>query len=559
MKKLGISIGLMMFLISFIASGSASGQEHKDAQKITVVSSTELVELTSHWATSFSEKHPGVEIQVTEASPKNKRIEKVGEKLVITSKAGEFKQDKQPWEVTLGRRAVVPVINSNNPLCDEISKCGVSDKELQEVLTGRVTSWGSILDNSNSTEVIHYLQCDEPGISDQVNNFLDIKEFKAYKTYENPEEFVSAVQNDPLAIGFCSLKYLISSDESKLKQDIAILPLDHNESGKIEHMEDICSDLNSFMRGLWIGKFPHSLCENIHLMTKEKPSDSTTKEFITFLLNTGQDDLNTFGFSNLAYSERQTMMNRLSEPNVDITSAPEESFSLVKIILIILVILFVVGYLVSRYFGFFRTDKLKKSIGEGGGNQIFDQHTIKAPEGLYFDKSHTWAFMEKNGLVRMGLDDFMQHVTGSLTRVNMKKPGETVKKGEPVVTLIQEGKQLTIKAPITGTIKEYNKTLLLEVEKVNKEPYNGGWIYLIEPNNWQSEIPFLKMVNSYREWLKNEFSRLKDFVSYSTSLDKNINERVVMQEGGALQDHFLEEMGPVLWEEFQRKFIDTPK
>lgn len=558
MKKLGISIGLMMFLISFIASGSASGQEHKDAQKITLVSSPELVKLTSHWATSFSEKHPGVEIQVTE-SPANKRIEKAGEKLVITSKAGDYKQDKQPWKVTLGRRAVVPVINSNNPLSEKISKCGVSNKELQEVLTGRATSWGSIVDNNISTKEIHYLQCDEPDINEQVNNFLGIEKTQPFKSYENPDELISAIQNDPMAIGFCPLKYLISSDDSKLKQNIAILPIDRNESGKIEHMENICSDLNAFMRGVWIGKFPHSLCKNIHLMAKEKPSDSTTKEFITFLLTTGQDDLNTLGFSNLAYSERQAMINRLSEPEIGITSSTGDSFSLVRTLLIILVILFVAGYLVSRYFGFFRTDKLKKPIGEGGGHQIFDQHTIKAPEGLYFDKSHTWSFMEKNGLVRMGLDDFIQHVTGPLTRVNMKKPGETVKKGEPIVTLIQEGKQLTIKAPISGTIKEYNKTLPLEVEKINKEPYNGGWIYLIEPNNWQSEIPFLKMVNSYQEWLKNEFSRLKDFVSYSTSIDKNMNKQAVMQEGGALQDHFLEEMGPVLWEEFQRKFIDTPK
>ena len=559
MKKLGLSIGLMMFLISFIASGSASGQEHKEAQKITVVSSPELVELTSHWATSFSEKHPGVEIQITEASPKNKRLEKVGEKLVITSKAGEFKQDKQPWKVTLGRRAVVPVINSNNPLCDEISKCGVTDKELQDVLTGRVTSWGSILDNSNSNEKIHYLQCDEPHINNQVNNFLEIDELQPSQTYKKPKEFVSAIQNNPLAIGFCSLKHLISSDGSKLKNNIAILPIDRNKSGNIEHMEAICSDLNTFLRGVWIGKFPRCLCQNIKLMAKEKPSDSTKKEFITFLLTTGQDDLDSFGFSHLAYSERQTMMNRLSEPVIGITTTPSDSFSLVKIILIILVILFVVGYIASRFFGFIHTNKSKKAIGSEGGNEILDPHIINAPEGLYFDKSHTWTFMEKNGLVRMGLDDFMQHVTGLLTRVNMKKPGETVKKGEPVVSLIQEGKQLTIKAPISGTIKEYNKTLLHEVEKINKEPYTGGWIYLIEPDNWQSEIPFLKMADNYREWLKNEFSRLKDFVSYSTSIDKNINERLVMQEGGALKDHFLEDMGPVLWEEFQRKFIDMPK
>ncbi|MCF8232073.1 MAG: hypothetical protein K9J27_07785 [Bacteroidales bacterium] len=560
MKKLGFSIALMMFMISIIAIGRASDPDQKkEAQKISVVSSPELTTLTSHWASNFSEQHPGAEIQVIEASPKIKRLENLEGNVLITSKTRDMSRDKQPWEVTIGRRVVVPVINSRNPLCDDIAKCGISSKELQMAVTGQTTSWGAILDSSNSDENIHYLQCNDPTINEQVSNFLGVKETQPFKNYDNPEELVAAIQNDPRAIGFCSLKHLISNDKSKLKPGIAILPIDRNESGKIEHMEDICDDLNTFMRGVWIGKFPHSLCQNIHLMAEEKPSDSTTKAFINFILTAGQDDLNTFGFSNLAYSERQAMMNRLSEQEIGITTAPSDSFSLVKIILIILVILFVVGYIVSRYFGFFHTEKSKKAIENRAENQIPDPHIIKAPEGLYFDKSHTWTFMEKNGLVRMGLDDFMQHITGPLTRVNMKKPGEPVKKGEPAITLIQEGKQLTIKAPITGTIQEHNKTLLHGVEKINTQPYTEGWIYLIEPDNWQSEIQFLKMANNYREWLKNEFARLKDFVSYTISIDKNVTERVVMQDGGALKDHLLEELGPVLWEEFQRKFIDTPK
>jgi hypothetical protein len=34
---------------------------------------------------------------------------------------------------------------------------------------------------------------------------------------------------------------------------------------------------------------------------------------------------------------------------------------------------------------------------------------------------------------------------------------------------------------------------------------------------------------------------------------------VAWQDGGVLRDHVLEPMGPDVWEEFQRKFIDPSK
>ena len=55
-------------------------------------------------------------------------------------------------------------------------------------------------------------------------------------------------------------------------------------------------------------------------------------------------------------------------------------------------------------------------------------------------------------MVRIGIDDFIQHITGPLTKVKMKNPGEKVKKGEPILSIIQNGKLLNINSPVSGTI-----------------------------------------------------------------------------------------------------------
>lgn len=188
---------------------------------------------------------------------------------------------------------------------------------------------------------------------------------------------------------------------------------------------------------------------------------------------------------------------------------------------------------------------------------IFNESSVSVPGGLYFDKTHTWAFMEKNGDVKIGIDDFLLHITGSLSRVKMKNNGEKLQKGEPAITIIQSGKQLTINAPVSGTVKFKNNQLTEDCTLVNSSPYYNGWVYTIVPSDWLSDIRLLIMAEKYKEWLKNEFTRLKDFLSVVKLKSNAESARIMLQDGGELKVNVLADMGPEVWEEFQAKFINT--
>jgi glycine cleavage system H lipoate-binding protein len=164
--------------------------------------------------------------------------------------------------------------------------------------------------------------------------------------------------------------------------------------------------------------------------------------------------------------------------------------------------------------------------------------------------------MKKDGIVTVGVDDFLQHVAGRITRVELKKPGEYVKKGERLLTLIQNGKQLNIYSPLSGTIMAHNKELYRDASLVNAAPYADGWVYRIEPANWLRDIQFLSMAEKYKTWLKVEFSRLKDFFAVELNVNSPEYANVVLQDGGALKDNILAELGPEVWEDFQTQFID---
>jgi hypothetical protein len=139
----------------------------------------------------------------------------------------------------------------------------------------------------------------------------------------------------------------------------------------------------------------------------------------------------------------------------------------------------------------------------------------------------------------------------------MKNAGEKIKKGDPLLSIIQKGKQLNIYAPISGTIKAHNDSLTTNSTLLNSAPYEEGWVYTIEPTNWILEIQYLIMADKYKAWLTDEFSRLKDFFTAVLKTNNAEYSLVVLQDGGALKDNVLADFGPELWEDFQTKFIDN--
>lgn len=202
--------------------------------------------------------------------------------------------------------------------------------------------------------------------------------------------------------------------------------------------------------------------------------------------------------------------------------------------------------------------KKSKAIGFSSVTTgIFNESSVDVPKGLYYDKSHTWAFMEKNGFVKIGIDDFLIRITGNINKLRMKEQGEKINKGEAVLSIIQNGKQLTIKSPISGIIKSINKQIIENPAIVNSSTFNEGWIYTIEPTNWTRELQFLLIADVYKEWLKNEFSRLKDFFATIRVSNNNEFATIILQDGGEIKENILADYGPEVWEDFQTKFINT--
>ena len=290
-------------------------------------------------------------------------------------------------------------------------------------------------------------------------------------------------------------------------------------------------------------------------MAGTQPTGSNELAFLEWVVTEGQQFLADNGFSDLIHSERQSNLNNIKDYNIPVVDVTA-SVPLVRIFLIIMGVLLAVLilYSVIRIFGTLKREAETVGVSR---SSVFGENSVKFPGGLFFDKSHTWIFMEKDGQVRIGIDDFLQHVTGPITRVKLKKPGDRIVKGETFLSLIQHGKQLEIQSPVSGIIREHNSGLVAGSEIINDAPFSDGWVYVVEPLNWMKEIQAYVMGDLYREWIKSEFSRLKNFFTSGLKSMESNNPELVLQDGGEITDGVLERYGPEAWEEFQSGFLHS--
>ena len=552
---------LLLSCIYAISKEAISGDTNSSAGSINVSVSPDLYDLTMKWANEYYRLNPTQKINVSKASVNNiSELIGSGEIGFISEESYQKLNNHSVWSMVVGRDVIVPVMSSKNPLLNEICVKGMTIKELSQIIANSENgNWGDFAGNGQKA-AIHFYTTNDQSTQSVLRNFQSSNQpinigIKSLST----AEMILAIQNDPNAFGFCNLIQITDPDNKNLIEGLKFVPIDKNGNGKIDYMEDIYANVESFVRGIWIGKYPNALSSNIYSVSSTNPDNATEVAFLKWVLTDGQSFLNENGYSDLVYNERLSQLAKFGQPELYAAIPVERTSSFLSVLLLILFFIVMTGVVVELVFRRIRKrDEAKQEISFVSMG-VFNEESVIIPKGLYFGKTHSWAFMKKNGSVRIGIDDFLQHITGTITRVELKATGETVKKGELLLSIIRKGKLLNIYSPISGTITEVNKNLETNSSLLNSSPYSDGWVYMIEPTNWSLEIQYLLIAEKYKEALKDEFLRLKDFFSILVKANSHDFAYVTMQDGGELLDNPLAELGPNIWDDFQTKFIDTSK
>lgn len=563
MKKfISVLIGIVLLVNCQAGYSGPSGEEGQKSPakkgSMTISTTPDLSDVAATWTGEFSAINPEVKINLKTLTVNGSGSLANTDLAFVSDETNHAVSGSSIWKMVIGRDAIVPIFNSSNPLLGEILRQGISADDLSKMFTdGGKPTWANLLSGAPDEAVNFYLIEDE-SIKSTVAGFvnLDALSINGIKVAGGPE-MIAAVRKDPNSIGFCQMSAIIDPSSQNLVSQVSLLPIDKNGNGRMDYIEKIYGNVAELTRGIWIGKYPKILCRNLYACATVKPTGDQEIAFLKYVLTNGQQSLDLTGFNSLSPTERLSKIDRL--PVTFLKAQTSDGINLTQLLLTIgagIIFLLAMLTLVVRYRR--NNRQVMKNI-ESLHVPSMNHNSLEVPGGLYFDKNHTWAFMDKDGSVKIGIDDFLQHVTGTITGIKMKNPGDKVRKGEPILTIIQKGKRLNVSAPVSGTITAENTILFTDPSFLNSSPYAAGWIYRIEPTNWLREIQFLFMADKYTEWLRTEFSRLKDFLAHAIKPNEPEYAYVVLQDGGEIADHILENLGPEVWEEFQTNFIDTSK
>ena len=221
--------------------------------------------------------------------------------------------------------------------------------------------------------------------------------------------------------------------------------------------------------------------------------------------------------------------------------------------------IFVIGYLLFLVIFWTVANKHEKTIKQiKKAVNTLSAGILRIPQGLYHSRFHTWTHLEESGDAKVGLDDFIRHITGEIKLTQLKDPGEMIEKGDLLAQIDKDGKYLSVFSPVSGKITKTNSAVNKDPELLSDDPLEKNWIYKIKPSNWMKETESYFLADEAISMETRELERFKDFLT-TKMMSKYSTEpaMIYLQDGGEIRDNVLADLPEEAWSEFQTEFL-TP-
>jgi glycine cleavage system H protein len=130
-----------------------------------------------------------------------------------------------------------------------------------------------------------------------------------------------------------------------------------------------------------------------------------------------------------------------------------------------------------------------------------DKFTFKVATDRLYSPEGLWAKADGNQIT-VGVSDFFQQHNGDVAFAEVKEVGTAVSANDGFADIESIKVDIELLCPISGTIAEVNEKLELEAEVINQDPYDDGWLAIIEAADWAADQANLLTPEAYFEHMK---------------------------------------------------------
>jgi glycine cleavage system H protein len=119
-----------------------------------------------------------------------------------------------------------------------------------------------------------------------------------------------------------------------------------------------------------------------------------------------------------------------------------------------------------------------------------------SPEQLLYCESHEWAYVE-NGIATVGISAFAVAELTDLVFMALPKVGQKVTAGSEFGEVESVKAVSPMYSPVSGEVIEVHDDLANNLEVLNRDPYNEGWIMKVKMSD-TAELSHLLNYDRYK-------------------------------------------------------------
>lgn len=275
-----------------------------------------LYPMMTVWAEEFSKIHPEVTFDVQGGGAGKGMTDTIAGAVDIGMISRSIKEEESAqgifW-VSVTKDAVFPIINSENPVAQQILEKGISQEVFNKIyITGEITTWGEVVGDPSNTDLINvFTRSDSSGAAEQWAKYSggEAQEDLLGIGVNGEPAMLDTILKDPFGIGFGNLNSIFDLSGGNLVPGIVIPPLDINENG-VADAEEIYTVKEDAFGAVANGTYPSPPARFENLATLGKP-EGLELAFITWILTDGQEYLEAAGFVKLTPEQQAESLEKL--------------------------------------------------------------------------------------------------------------------------------------------------------------------------------------------------------------------------------------------------------
>ncbi len=180
----------------------------------------------------------------------------------------------------------------------------------------------------------------------------------------------------------------------------------------------------------------------------------------------------------------------------------------------------------------------------------YNNLSVTIPADTFVSKGHTWAKPDKNGLIKVGIDEFITKSIGDFIITNTAPNGILLNEGDPVIEGRLGSKKVVFRSPVSGQVILQNTNLL---GKRIGDPFNEDWGVIIKTQDFQRYSKKLRINEEVIEWMKGELIRFKNYLEERLSNPKLAG--VTMFDGGHIVEGVVSHLDSESIEIYEKEFL----